>query len=71
MGEKQMGEKPIGENAGEGRTRAPPQSPPHFRGGAAAPPHPPLMSAVGLPNYWFLNRDLIKKLINREAGGRH
>ena len=40
-------------------------------GRTRAPPDPPLMSASGLPIYWLFNKDLIKKLINREAGGRH
>ena len=52
-----------------GRTRAPPD-PPHLRGGAAALPHPPLMSASGLPIYQFFNKILIKKPIIGEAGGR-
>ena len=52
-----------------GGAPAPPQTP-HLRGGAAAPPHPSLMSASGLPNYWLFNKDLIKKTINGEANGR-
>ena len=39
--------------------------------GVLRTPTPPLRSASGLRNYWLFNKDLIKKLINREAGGRH
>ena len=51
-----------------------PPDPPIYVGGLR-PPTPPLMSASGLPNHWFFNKDLnIKpidgKIINYMLNGR-
>ena len=43
-----------------------PPRPPHLRWGAADPPHPPLMSASGLPTYQGFHKILIEEPINGE-----